>query len=105
METCCEYLDDKVMWVSSDQQKIINRVRKLAEAYPDSVTIKRQPEQNDGCIYATMPAEWLRLMPPRKVEMTDEQRQVASERMKALVQKQKEQRLCVEQENKSLQMA
>ena len=66
METCCEYLDDKVMWVSSDQQKIINRVRKLAELYPDSVTIKRQPEQNDGCIYATMPAEWLKLNPPRK---------------------------------------
>lgn len=102
METCCEYLDDKVMWVSSDQQKIINRVRKLAELYPDSVTIKRQPEQNDGCIYATMPAEWLKLNPPLKREMTDEQRQIASERMKALVQKQKEQRFHSEQDKKPL---
>jgi len=82
METCCEYLDDKVMWVSSDQQKIINRVRKLAELYPDSVTIKRQPEQNDGCIYATMPAEWLKLNPPRKIELTDERKAELSERLR-----------------------
>jgi len=82
METCCEYLDDKVMWVSSDQQKIINRVRKLAELYPDKVTIKRQPEQNDGCIYATMPAEWLKLNPPRKIELTDERKAELSERLR-----------------------
>lgn len=88
METCFEYFD-KTMYVSSDQQKIINRVRKLAEQYPEQVTIKNQPEQNDGCIYATMPADWLKLSPPIKREMTDEQRQAASERMKALVQKQK----------------
>lgn len=82
METCCEYLDDKVMWVSSDQQKIINRVRKLAELYPDSVIIKRQPEQNDGCIYATMPADWLKLNPPRKIELTDERKAELSERLR-----------------------
>lgn len=86
------------MWVSSDQQKIINRVRKLAAEHPDEVTVKAQPEQNDGCIYATMPAEWLRLSPPIKREMTEEQRQAASERMKAMVQKQKEQRFIAEQD-------
>ena len=98
METCCEYLDDKVMWVSSDQQKIINRVRKLAETYPDSVIIKRQPEHNDGCIYATMPADWLKLNPPIRREMTDEQRQAASERMKRLAQNNKEHRFHSEQD-------
>lgn len=82
METACEYLDDKVMWVSSDQQKIINRIRKLAEAYPDDVTIKRHPETNDGCIYATMPAEWLKLSPPLKREMSDEQKAELAERLK-----------------------
>ena len=97
METTCEYLDDKIMWVSSDQQKIIHRVRKLAESYPDKVTIKHQPEQNDGCICATMPAEWLKLSPPIRREMTDEQRQAASERMKTLTQKQKERRFNSEQ--------
>lgn len=81
METCCEYLD-KTMYVSSDQQKIINRVRKLAEQYPDQVTIKNQPEQNDGCIYATMPADWLKLSPPRTVEMSDERKAELAERLK-----------------------
>lgn len=95
LETCCEYID-KTMWVSSDQQKIVNRVRKLAEQYPESVTIKRFPEQNDGCIYASMPADWLRLSPPRKVEMTEEQRKAASERGKTLAQKKKEKRLLAE---------
>lgn len=98
METCCEYLDDNVMWVSSDQQKIINKVRKLAEAYPDNVTIKREPETNDGCIYSTMTADWLKLSPPIRREMTDEQRQAASERMKRLAQNQKEQRFRSEQD-------
>lgn len=88
METVCNYTD-KTMFVSSDQQKIINRVRKLAEQYPDQVTIRNHPEQNDGCIYATMPAEWLKLSPPIKREMTDEQRLAASERMKELAQKRK----------------
>ena len=82
METALEYLDDKIMLVSSDQQKIINKVRKLAEAYPDKVTIKRQPEQNDGCIYATMPAEWLKLSPPKQIEMSDEQKAEVAERLK-----------------------
>lgn len=86
------------MWVSSDQLKIINRVRKLAAEHPDKVTIKALPEQNDGCIYATMPAEWIRLSPPIKREMTEEQRQAASERMKAIAQKQKKQRLIAEQD-------
>ena len=88
METVCNYTD-KTMFVSSDQQRIINRVRKLADQYPDQVTIRKHPEQNDGCIYATMPAEWLKLSPPIKREMTDEQRLAASERMKELAQKRK----------------
>lgn len=70
------------MWVSSDQQKIINRVRKLAAEHPDEVTVKAQPEQNDGCIYATMPAEWLKLSPPRAVNMTDEQKAELAERFR-----------------------
>ena len=70
------------MWVSSDQQKMINRVRKLAEAYPDQVTVLNQPEQNDGCIYAKMPADWLKLSPPRKIEMTDQQKAELAERLK-----------------------
>ena len=87
METCCEYTDG-TMWVSSDQQKIVWRVRKLKKLYPDQVRIIKQPEENDGCIYATVPAEWLAIAPPRRVNMTDEQKRVAAERLAAIREKQ-----------------
>ena len=71
------------MYVSSDQKRIINRIRKYKEQYPDAVRIIRDPEQNDGCIYATVPAEWLKIVPPRAVNMTDEQKAELAERLKA----------------------
>ena len=82
METCCEYTD-KTLFVSSDHQKWINKIRKLAEQYPDDVTIKNRPEENDGCICATMPSDWLRISPHRKVEMTEERKAELAERLKA----------------------
>lgn len=88
METCCEYTD-KTLFVSSDHQKWINRIRKLSEQYPDEVTIKNRPEENDGCICATMPSEWLRISPPRKVEMSEEQKAELSERLRMAREKQK----------------
>ena len=91
METSCTYTDT-TMYVSSDQLRVINRIRKLAEQHPDEVTILRQPEQNDGCIYATMPSAWFKISPPIKREMTEEQRQAAAERMRVIAAKQKEQR-------------
>lgn len=97
IETACNYTD-KTMFVSSDQQKWINRIRKLKSEHPEQVKILYEPEQNDGCIYATVPAEWLRITPPRASTMTDEQKQMASERMKALVEKQKRDKLIQKQD-------
>ena len=90
METCCEYTD-KTLFVSSDHQKWIYRIKKLAEQYPNVVTIKNRPEENDGCICATMPSEWLRIAPPRKVELTEEQKAELSERLRMAREKQKTQ--------------
>ena len=87
IETCCEYTD-KTLFVSSDHQKWINKIRKLAEQYPDDVTMKNRPEENDGCICATMPSEWLRISPPRKVEMTEEQKAELAERLRLAREKQ-----------------
>ncbi len=85
METACGYLsEDHVLWVSSDEPKWKGRLLKLAEEYPEKVTIKRRPEENDGCIYATMPASWLKIAPPKKVNYSDEQRAAFGERMKKL---------------------
>lgn len=88
METCCEYTD-KTLFVSSDHQKWINRIRKLSEQYPDEVIIKNRPEDNDGCICATMPSEWLRISPPRKVDLSEERKAELSERLRMAREKQK----------------
>ena len=82
METACGYLDDKKMWISSDERKIINRVTALSEQYPDEMTILKRPEENDGCIYAQCPANWLKISPKKRVELSDEERAVRSERLK-----------------------
>ena len=82
METTVSYTCE-TMFVSSDQLKWINRIRKLKEEHPDEVTILEQPETNDGCIYAKVPAEWLKIGPPRTVTMTEEQKQRNTERLKA----------------------
>lgn len=81
METSCEYTDD-TMWISSDQKRIINRVQWLKEHYPDAVRIVKEPENNDGCIYATVPAQWLKISPPRSVNMSEEQKLVVAKRLK-----------------------
>ncbi len=75
METQTGYLtEDQVLWFSSDEQKWKTRIMKLAAEHPEEVTIKKCPEENGGCFYATMPASWLKIGPPRKRELTDEQR-------------------------------
>ena len=82
METTCEYLYDKVMWVSTDEDKWKRRFFKWAEEYPEEVTIKRRPEENDGCLYLTCPASWLRIRPPIKRNLTDEQREAMGNRLR-----------------------
>ena len=74
METACGYLNDRVMWVSTDEQKWIGRLLKMAEEHPDEVTIKARPEENDGCLYLTCPAIWLKIAPPRRLNISDEER-------------------------------
>lgn len=64
METSLTYTD-KTAWFSSDERKWIFRIRKLKEEHPDEVTIIRQPEENDGCIYCKVPAEWFRIAPKK----------------------------------------
>lgn len=72
METCINYTD-KTAWISSDERKWINRVRKLKDERPEEVEILRQPEDNDGCIYAKLPAAWFKVQAPRI--LTEEQRE------------------------------
>ena len=86
METCFNYCDTKKGFFSSDERKWINRIEKLIEEYPDQIRVIARPETNDGCIYVELPAEWLKIQPKRKVEMTEEQKDVLRERLARLRQ-------------------
>ena len=84
METAMGYLteDEGRAGFSSDEKKWKKRIMKLAEEYPEQVKITVYPEDNDGCINAWIPAKWIRVKPPVKRNLTDEQRMAMSERLK-----------------------
>ena len=82
METAASYTTKDCMFFSSDERKWISKVRKLKQKYPDQVEIIREPEANDGCIYARVPVCWLKLTPPR--QLSDDQRAEMSARAKQL---------------------
>ena len=81
METCCNYTDNKRMYISTDERWLINRILKFAEQKPNDVAIIRKPEENDGCLYCAVPTSWLKITPPTKREFTEEQKAAAAERM------------------------
>lgn len=68
--------DDKIS-VTFSQRKYINRLKTLAEKYPNDVDIY---ENADGSVFGHIPINWLRFSKPK--EMSDEQRQMASERFR-----------------------
>lgn len=84
MDTYFGYTDKNKGFFSSDEQRWINKIRKLAEEHPDEVRVIRLPENNDGCIYVQLPTEWLKIQPPRKSNMTEEQKDALRERMRAI---------------------
>lgn len=83
METSATYTSAE-MFVSSDERKFIRKIQQLAVNHPDDVTIIAQPETNDGCIYAKMPASWFKIKPPVKRNLSDEQRELLAERARNL---------------------
>jgi len=87
METACGYLDDKVMWISTDEKRMINRLLKIADEHKGEVQILATPEENDGCLYLKCPAEWLKITPPRRLNLTDDQRVARLARLGKLPQK------------------
>ena len=68
----------KIAYVSSEEKKFIKRILALKEEYPDKVEVIKRPEENDGCIYARMPSEFVQLKTKVKQNLTDEQRKMKS---------------------------
>lgn len=84
METCFNYVDKEKGFFSSDERRFITKIRKLQAKYPEQVRIIKEPEDNDGCIYAELPTAWFTIRVPKKMNLTDEKRQELSERMKRI---------------------
>lgn len=82
IETAVCYDERKIAFFSSDERKWITKIRKLAESRPDECQITVQPEGNDGCINAKFPASWVKIGPPKRMNLTEEQRKAMSERMR-----------------------
>ena len=85
METALNYLDDKVMFISTDEQKMKSRLMKLAAEHPQECVITVYPENNDGCMNAKLPAGWLKIYPPPKREYTEEQKEALRERAQKML--------------------
>lgn len=82
-ETAVGYLDvDNYASFDSSERKWINKILRLKEKYPEEVEIIKMPEDNCGSIAAHIPKSWMKISPPKKVNLTDEQKAAMAERMR-----------------------
>lgn len=68
--------------VTTGERKLKNRLRKLAEKHPEEVIC--MAENTDGSVYYHVPVGYVQIRPPRKINMSDEQRAALAERMRNL---------------------
>lgn len=74
------YTGDKKCTVSLTNQKYCNRIKKLYGKVPDQFDWF---EVNaDGSVYARIPLSWVKITPPQKSNLTDEQRREIAERLR-----------------------
>lgn len=74
METCINYCEPGYAYMSTDERRWINAIRKLADQRPEECIVLKEPEQNGGFIYAKFPQKWVRVRPPKEMVMTEEKR-------------------------------
>lgn len=80
-ETIYEHADgNDTFTVTAAERWSVGMIRRLAEKHPGEVVITA--ENDDGSVVAHVPAAWMRIVPKRTVELTDEQRQERAERMR-----------------------
>ena len=82
MDTCINYVDPGWAFISSDERRWINHIRKLADKKPDECVIIKQPEDNGGFIYAKFPPKWARVQPPKEMNLSDEERARRAEKLR-----------------------
>lgn len=83
-ETAFEYIDvDDQATFFSAERRWINKMIKLSEQFPDEVKIQHMPEDNDGVILVHLPKSWLKVSPKKKMNLSEEQREIRAERIAA----------------------
>lgn len=65
--------------VSFSQGRMVSKIRKLKEEYPNDVNIY---SDNGNSIVAHIPVKWIKVSPPRKI--SDEQKEAAAERFRKM---------------------
>lgn len=81
-ENAIEWLDNKhKATVTLHGMRLRNKVMKLAEEYPDEVEVRREPDENGGFLVAKIPVKWVKIAPPRRLELTDEKKEELRERL------------------------
>lgn len=72
----------------TNERKFVNKIMAYAEQYPDDVKIIKTNE--DGYIYFHVPTNWFKFIgPPKKINLTEEQREARAERMRKLAKDKK----------------
>ena len=81
-ETAFDYLScDTHATFTTTEPKWIRKITALSKTNPNEVQIIYTPEQNNGTLYAHIPKSWLKVSPPKKMSLTEEQRLAAAERL------------------------
>lgn len=83
--TSTDFKDNNIEWLNGSDRatasfhskRYINRIKRLAEKFPDEVDYK---ENADGTIVCHFPIRYVKITRPVEREMTEEQRQQAAER-------------------------
>lgn len=82
IETTINYCDPDWAFVSSDERRWHNAIAKLAKDNPNECIIIKTPEENDGVIYAKFPPKWVRIRPPKQLNLTDEEKQNRAQKLR-----------------------
>lgn len=79
--------DEKTFTFYSSEKKWVSKIEKYAESNPEVVIKRKDDDEGIISIIAEIPKKWIKISPPRKVNLTDEQRQALAERMRNARQK------------------
>lgn len=72
---------DDTFTVTASERWSVGMIHRLEEKYPNEVTILHA--NDDGSIVASFPFDWMRIVPKRHVEMSEERKREAVERLRA----------------------